>query len=139
MWRGAFEVVGGLPDQPTTYGAYGTGEKPLFKGSIPVTGWTLHSGNIWQANVPPKWTHGPNQVFIDGEYGDRELGLGNLTGDHDWWWDASTNTTYLYDSTGDPDNRNSPGIESSNGVNLITFGRDNNVEDMSLTTGTDPF
>lgn len=33
------------------YKAYGTGSAPVISGAIPVTGWTLHSGNIYKANI----------------------------------------------------------------------------------------
>jgi parallel beta-helix repeat protein len=34
-----------------TFDAYGSGAMPLIKGSQLVTGWTVHSGNIWKATV----------------------------------------------------------------------------------------
>ena len=49
-WRGQINV----DDSGVTYGAYGTGEKPVIKGSIPVTGWTQYSGNIYKATVSEK-------------------------------------------------------------------------------------
>lgn len=39
----------GTAAQPIVYGAYGTGEKPIISGAVPVTGWTQHQGNIWRA------------------------------------------------------------------------------------------
>ncbi len=49
-WLGQINVNG----SGVTYGSYGTGEKPVIKGSIPVTGWTLYSGNIYKATVSEK-------------------------------------------------------------------------------------
>lgn len=37
-----------------TFDAYGAGGKPVIKGSVPVTEWTPHSGNIWKATVPQR-------------------------------------------------------------------------------------
>ncbi|WP_299583613.1 cadherin domain-containing protein [uncultured Sunxiuqinia sp.] len=52
----------GSAGSPITYGAYGTGEKPKIYGSQEITGWTVHSGNIYKAKV-----NGPvNQLFVDG-------------------------------------------------------------------------
>jgi parallel beta-helix repeat protein len=34
------------------FGAYGTGKLPVIKGTLPVTGWTQYSGNIWVASCP---------------------------------------------------------------------------------------
>ncbi len=42
--------------------AYGTGFKPKIYSSVPVTGWTLHSGNIYKATI----TSDVKQLFIDG-------------------------------------------------------------------------
>jgi len=44
------------------YSDYGTGDKPVIKGSTEVTGWTQYSGNIYKA----KLTTRTNQVFVDG-------------------------------------------------------------------------
>lgn len=34
-----------------TFDAYGSGVEPVIKGSEIISGWTVHSGNIWKANV----------------------------------------------------------------------------------------
>lgn len=39
----------GTASKPITYTAYGPGAKPKISGSQPITGWTLHSGNIYKA------------------------------------------------------------------------------------------
>lgn len=41
----------GTSGNPIVYGAYGTGEKPKIYGSEVITGWTVHSGNIYKATV----------------------------------------------------------------------------------------
>ena len=43
-------------------GAYGSGARPVISGATPVTGWTVHSGNIFKANIagPVKY------VFVNG-------------------------------------------------------------------------
>ena len=41
----------GVAGNNIVYGAYGTGTAPVIQGSNTVTGWTLHSGNIWKAPV----------------------------------------------------------------------------------------
>jgi hypothetical protein len=41
----------GSQSSPIIIGAYGTGALPLILGSQQVTGWTVHQGNIWRANV----------------------------------------------------------------------------------------
>lgn len=39
----------GTAAQPIVFGAYGSGEQPIISGSVPVTGWAQHQGNIWRA------------------------------------------------------------------------------------------
>lgn len=51
----------GTPSQPITIQAV-SNEIPVLKGSAPVTGWTLHTGRIWQVSG---WTNWSQQVFVD--------------------------------------------------------------------------
>ncbi|HMN04381.1 MAG TPA: right-handed parallel beta-helix repeat-containing protein [Flavobacteriales bacterium] len=64
-WRG--EILfgsSGTASQPIVIGNYGNGAKPLIKGSVAVSGWTAHQGNIWKAPVP----HGQvGQVYVNGQ------------------------------------------------------------------------
>jgi len=46
---------------PITYGSYGTGSKPKIYGSEEITGWSVHSGNIYKATFGTAIT----QLFID--------------------------------------------------------------------------
>lgn len=39
----------GSSNNPIIIGAYGNGAQPIVSGSIPVTGWTIHQGNVWRA------------------------------------------------------------------------------------------
>ncbi len=43
--------VSGTASAPVVYGAYGTGADPIINGAKVITGWTLHSGNIYKAYV----------------------------------------------------------------------------------------
>jgi hypothetical protein len=48
-WNGTLTVKSsGTVGNPITYGAYGEGAKPKIYGSEVITGWTLHSGNIYK-------------------------------------------------------------------------------------------
>jgi uncharacterized protein (TIGR02145 family) len=51
----------GTEGNPIVFSAYGTGQKPKIYGSEGITGWTLHSGNIYKATVTDVVT----QVFVD--------------------------------------------------------------------------
>ncbi|HYD34197.1 MAG TPA: right-handed parallel beta-helix repeat-containing protein, partial [Methylophilaceae bacterium] len=52
---------GGSSTSYVTVTAY-ENEVPVIKGSEIVTGWTLHSGNIWKKTG---WAHNSQQVFVD--------------------------------------------------------------------------
>lgn len=43
-------------------GAYGSGARPVISGSVPVTGWTVHNGNIWRASL----AQAPKHIYADG-------------------------------------------------------------------------
>lgn len=52
----------GTASAPIVIGAYGTGASPIIDGSELVTGWTLHSGNVWKAHVGQQ----VDQVYVSG-------------------------------------------------------------------------
>ncbi|HRH37380.1 MAG TPA: right-handed parallel beta-helix repeat-containing protein, partial [Flavobacteriales bacterium] len=63
MWREKLNVPNsGTTAAKITFGAYGTGTDPIISGSVAVTGWTLHTGNIWKATVSSK----VKQVYFNG-------------------------------------------------------------------------
>ncbi len=62
QWEGTITVnTSGTSGNPIVYGAYGSGDKPKIYGSEKITGWTLYSGNIYQANSSSVI----KQLFID--------------------------------------------------------------------------
>ncbi|MBK8172012.1 MAG: right-handed parallel beta-helix repeat-containing protein [Sandaracinaceae bacterium] len=64
VFRGKATLLNsGVADQPFVIGAYGTGNAPLVAGSKLVTGWTLHSGNVWRANFAGDVRH----VYVAGD------------------------------------------------------------------------
>ena len=73
-------------------GAYGTGDRPIIKGSNLVTVWTIHNENIWKATLQTEPSF--NQVFFDGIRGNKQTLLVNLNNEKDWYW--SSNTLYIY-------------------------------------------
>ncbi|MBM4084739.1 MAG: carbohydrate-binding protein, partial [Planctomycetes bacterium] len=56
----------GAPGKPITLRPR-QNEKVVITGCDPVTGWTRHKGNIWNASMPWTLGLGRNQVFVDGE------------------------------------------------------------------------
>jgi parallel beta-helix repeat protein len=61
-WSGSITLtVSGITENPIVYGAYGIGKRPVIRGGGEVTGWVLHTGNIFKASVD----NSINQLFID--------------------------------------------------------------------------
>ncbi len=54
----------GTASAPVTYDAYGTGTAPVISGGTLVTGWTVHSGNIYKATVATGLS--PKYLFVGG-------------------------------------------------------------------------
>jgi len=89
-----------------TYSAYGTGEKPLFLGSIRSNNtddWNDEGGNIWSYKDLIDRDVG-NIIYNDAEsFGIKEWSLGELAGEGQghYFYDSTTDRLYLY-STSNP-------------------------------------
>ncbi|MGE5411812.1 MAG: right-handed parallel beta-helix repeat-containing protein, partial [Clostridiales bacterium] len=55
---------GGTAGSPITYGAYGTGEKPIITGFTVITGWTNEGGGIYSKVITSESP--TNMVTVDG-------------------------------------------------------------------------
>ena len=56
----------GTASDRIVFSAYGKGNLPVIKGTLPLTGWTRYSGNIWQAYCPQLGSTVTN-FFINGK------------------------------------------------------------------------
>lgn len=56
----------GLPGNPITFGAYGTGANPVITGFTPVTTWTNLGGNFWESTNAVSTLSTCNMVTING-------------------------------------------------------------------------
>ena len=64
VYRGKLVIMNsGSTGNPIVVGAYGQGDDPVIAGSDLVTGWTVHSGNIWRAQLGQS----PRYVFFNGQ------------------------------------------------------------------------
>jgi len=107
VWRETLTVPGsGAEDNPITFGAYGTGSKPIINGADIVSGWTVNSGNVWRANVVTE----PKMVFFNGNAGAEKTSLAELTQNQTWYWSGSI--LYIF-STSNPNTAYvNPGVEA---------------------------
>ncbi len=53
----------GTAGNEIVFGSYGTGNLPVITGKKLITGWTVHSGNIYRANFSDSVTH----VYVDNK------------------------------------------------------------------------
>ena len=83
-----------------------SGGSPVLKASDLVPGWTVHSGSVYQAAL----TTEPQQIWVDGTYGDRKTSTEACVNEYDWYW--VSNVLYIY-APGDPDTEyTDPGVEA---------------------------
>jgi hypothetical protein len=133
QWREELTVPSsGDSSDDITFGAYGTGAKPIINGADLVSTWTsTGTENQWEATC----TTEPYVVYIDGNFGDKKADTGSLADEYDWYW--ASNTLYVY-STSDPDTAyTSPGIEAgARGVAIDANEKDYiTVENLHLRQG----
>lgn len=87
------EVVSGV-----SYGAYGTGAKPVISGSLRNYAdegiWSTDDGNMWRVTVDS--INAATVVFDNGEYvGFSKSSLEDVKNDGDFYFDAVNKTLYL--------------------------------------------
>ncbi len=116
-WREQLTVPrSGVSGSPMVFGTYGTGSKPMLKGSARVANWTGAGTYKWRAAL----SSAPNQVFFNGVRGTRKSGTSALTAARTWYW--ASGVLYVY-STSDPDSAFvSPGIEASIRPSTRSYG-----------------
>ena len=125
-WREQLTVPSsGSAGNPITFGAYGSGAKPIIDASnliTPGTSWTAATPTIWTATV----TTEPKIVFFNGTWGTKVATQADCTGTGKWHWAVNVLSVY---SASDPDTAYmSPGIEVGardeavlNAKNYVTF------------------
>ncbi len=92
----------GTASNPITYGAYGNGPDPVFKGSEDVSdaSWTKVGGNVWSVPVANEGSWDCENIWLDGKSGNPESStLGGVDQPGDWYWNGGK--LYVY-SASDP-------------------------------------
>lgn len=122
--------ISGTKGNPVVFGSYGSGPKPVICGSIPVSGWSQSSVNIWKASVDAdsitqlfegnnRLIHArfPNSGYyrVDNTNGKSNLTDANLSRPTNYWKNATLIfrlNEWLMEKVN---------IDSSNDAGLLTF------------------
>ncbi|HEY5368188.1 MAG TPA: right-handed parallel beta-helix repeat-containing protein [Hanamia sp.] len=67
FYGGIISANTGVASAPITYGAYGTGDKPIITGFSTVSGWTNKGRNIWESTSAVSTLPNLKIVVINGE------------------------------------------------------------------------
>jgi parallel beta-helix repeat protein len=120
IWREVLRAPSsGSPEAAIKFGAYGTGEIPVFDAALLTADWTAGAdgerGDKFNRDFPALWTtrveKSPNQVFFNNQVGTRKSGVESLTAPTDWYWAAGH--LYVYSSSDPALAFRAPGIEAS--------------------------
>lgn len=96
VWREAFTFPSsGSEGSPITLGAYGTGNKPILKGSDLFATFTSYSGTTYQAAA----TTQVYQLWRDGAYVPISAGNKDTLANGEWTW--ASNVLYVRDDAND--------------------------------------
>lgn len=109
VWREQLTVpASGIADRRIVVGAYGTGSRPVLKGSALVMNWTnAGRADCWRASLDIA----PNQVFFDGVRGAVQGSPDRLNRPLEWTWSDGVLYVYAIDN---PDIAyTAPGVEAS--------------------------
>lgn len=96
----------GAADRPITFGAYGTGAKPVIDVTVPVPGadqtasWTAVSNQVW-AMTPPYNEH-PGRLWLSGQEHVKANSLDLLDSTYRWFYDSTAPGKLYVWSEGNP-------------------------------------
>jgi parallel beta-helix repeat protein len=139
LWRESLYIskyTGNLSGE-TTFGSYGTGDKPILMGSIDGDNssfWTKNGANLFAAPLGSS----PYEVFNiyyntkskqdTPNYGNRKTSLVELTNNWDFYWDSASKRVLVYNNIGSPDTQANgielPSLRTSGESLIFNNGRD---------------
>ena len=129
MWRGQLSLTrSGTALSSITFGAYGTGAKPLFNGSTVITGWTAAGGNLYTRATASE----PDVVVFNGVNGVREAGVSALDAANEWYWENNTLTIYSASVPVNMEAADQHFVIAGNGVSHLR------IQDLDVKFATDP-
>jgi len=120
VWREQLKATSsGYSGNPITYGAYGSGNRPVILGSVSknsTSDWNRETGNLWYTtNNNPIWRCIFNR---ESNYSRRETKKADLNAQGEIWWDSSNSRLYLY-STSNPASYYGGSVECAQLINVI--------------------
>ena len=123
-----------------TYTSYGTGNKPLFLGSLNVTStnnWTNYSENVWNYTFAITASDVGNLIFNDGtSFGIKNWTINETKGNQGYFYfNATTDTLYLYSTSNPATYYNNIEIALSNSIFNIGGNNYITVDNIALKYG----
>lgn len=108
-----------------SFGAYGSGEKPIVDGADIIHTMSSLGTNIWQKTG---LTIQPNLMYLNHTIGNQKISLGACTSVGDWYWDSGTKVLSVYSAI-DP----SGNIELGQRHKIFNLGSGNYINISNLT------
>ncbi|VAW13014.1 hypothetical protein MNBD_BACTEROID01-365, partial [hydrothermal vent metagenome] len=101
-WYGQLIPVSGSPSGHVTYGAYGSGSKPLLHQSVELGNagdWVKTGSNTWSSVNTLPYDVG-SIIFNDGQsFGSKKWSQGGLSSQGDFYYDTSDNKAKVYSAS----------------------------------------
>jgi parallel beta-helix repeat protein len=126
IWKEMLRVPSpGTSDNPITFDAYGTGNKPIItaKDSVPnwenSSSWTQHSNNVWYTSLGLD----PHRIWLSGTEYKRAKDVNDINPDLGWYWDENSSRVYVYAASNPAltySNVEGAGVSSSKPVAIST-------------------
>jgi len=126
IWREELVIKNdGVSGNPITFGAYGTGEKPVITAADLASNWTRTPGydDVWQTPTSTE----TRIVIFDGNLGKEGNAAGNLNKEFEWAWQA--NVLYVFSTSNPAQAYTNPGVEIGARNNAI-WGHNKNYYTM---------
>jgi len=107
-----------------TFGAYGTGARPIISGAnVYTSGWTSAGGNIWQVLVGP---YEPEQVWFNTVLGQPVTSQAAILAPNQWYF-ANTGYLYIYSSSNPGTAYVAPGVEAAQRDSALLINGGGNI------------
>jgi len=127
IWREQLIVPSsGNAEKPITFGAYGSGDKPIIDAADKVTSWKRVGENVWKSDV----INETKQIFFNQTKGAIETSLLGLDTVKEWFWE--NRVLYIYSELDPTVVYTNPGIEASQRDQCVNINRKNYITLLNL-------